>query len=265
MSKNITESFVKAKGLWNGTIDFEIEVLSAMYHLAVKRKKIPLEIMPGEFIQKNNRNPRRIITEEEFEKLLKYADPVFQDFLICGYETAMRVSEIINLTAGQVNLNVKYISGETVNYIDLGIFDTKTGARRTVPVSERLKEVLERRSEGLKPTERIFKSISSRTTVLYKMAEACRLANIPYGDKILNEKGEKIGIVFHCFRHTRTTRWVEMGFSDEIIRRATGHESLKSYRNYVKVSDVRYMMRLVEGQKEKEHKNDIKALAKTGK
>ena len=42
-----------------------------------------------------------------------------------------------------------------------------------------------------------------------------------------------------------------MGFSDEIIMRATGHESLKAYRHYIKRSDVRSIMRLVEDQREK--------------
>ncbi len=250
--------FRKTQGAADGTIDLEIELLSAIFHLAVKRKKIPPDAMPGEFIQKNNRNPRRIISEEEFEKLLECSDPDFQDFLLCGYETAMRLSEVLTLTAGQVFLNVKHISGETVSYIDLGIFDTKTRTRRTIPVSERLKKVLQRRLEGLKPDVLIFTGIS-RGLVNYKMSKACKMAAIPYGDRILNEKGEKIGVVFHCLRSTRTTRWVEMGFSDEIIRRATGHESLKAYRHYVRISDVRSLMRLVEGPQEKRHKNDITA------
>ena len=65
-------------------------------------------------------------------------------------------------------------------------------------------------------------------------------------------RGRRIGIVFHCFRHTRTTEWVKMGFSDEIIRRATGHKSLEAYRNYVKL-DPYAVMRLVE---EKNKKTD---------
>jgi hypothetical protein len=36
-----------------------------------------------------------------------------------------------------------------------------------------------------------------------------------------------------------------MGFSDEIIRRATGHKSLEAYQQYVKL-DPAAVMRLVE-------------------
>ena len=142
-----------------GTIDLEIAVLSAMFHLALKQKKIQADTMPGEFDKKNEVNPRPLITKEEFEKLLAESDPEFQDILTCGYESAMRSGEIRKLTAGQVHLNVKHISGETLDYIDLGIFDTKTEARRMVPVSARLKQILERRTKGLKPQDRVFKSM----------------------------------------------------------------------------------------------------------
>ncbi len=80
------------------------------------------------------------------------------------------------------------------------------------------------------------------------MRVICEKAGVPHGDKLLNKKGERIGIVFHCLRHTRTSKWIEMGFSDEIIRRATGHKSLEAYQRYVKLGP-QSVMRLVEGKK----------------
>ncbi len=112
--------------------------------------------MPGEFIVLAKTNPRRIITQEEFEKLLSYAKPDFSDMLICGYESGMRLQEICNLTASQVHLDIRHISGETLDYIDLGIFDTKNGARRTIPVSARLKEVLKRRLQNIAGEDYVF-------------------------------------------------------------------------------------------------------------
>ncbi len=153
-----------------------------------------------------------------------------------------------------------------MDYIDLGIFDTKNGTRRTVPVSARLKEVLERRIDNLGPEDYVFtdhkggKYTNVRTAG--KMRCLCKRAKVLYGDKLLNQKGERIGIVFHCFRHTRTTTWVEMGYSDEIIRRATGHKTLEAYQQYIKL-DPSAVMRLVEGQTElasmKRHTNGIKS------
>jgi integrase len=246
------------------TVNIEVAALSAMYNAAKKAKKIKADMLPGEFVIVESNNPRRIITDEEFEALVKNADPNFADVLICGYESAMRSSEIADLRAYQVRLDDQRISGGkalTVDYIDLGIFDTKTVARRTVPVSPRLKEVLKRRLRGLEPEDHVFADRAGRyysSRITRKMGFCCKRAGIVYGDKAINEKGERIGVVFHCLRHTRTTKWVEMGFSDEIIRRATGHKSLEAYRNYVKL-DPSVVMRLVEGSDRKRNKTGTKS------
>lgn len=76
--------------------------------------------------------------------------------LICAYESAMRLSEICNLPARKVKLDIQHISGEMVSYIDLGIMDTKTKTRRAVPVSAALRQVLGRRLEGLGPDDLVF-------------------------------------------------------------------------------------------------------------
>jgi len=236
------------QGAMDGTVDLEIQLLSAMYHLALKRKKINIDAMPGEFVKKGNFNPRRIVTKLEFEKLLNHAAPDFRDALVCGYESAMRSSEICKLTAGQIHLDMQHISGTILEYIDLGIFDTKTGARRTVPVSARLKEVLKRRIKNLTPDDHVFTNKGKRyykALITIQMKMTCDKAGVIYGDKPVNKKGARIGIVFHCLRHTRTTRWVEAGFSDEIVRRATGHRSLGAYQQYIKL-DPYAVMRLVE-------------------
>ena len=182
----------------------------------------------------------------------------FKDVLMCAYETAMRLGEICKLTAGQVKLDIQHISGDVLDYIDLGIFDTKTGARRTIPVSAELKEVLQRRIKDLDNEDPVFttKSDSKFTSsiIFKRFRNACQEAGIIYGDKPRNAKGERIGIVFHCLRHTRTSKWVDMGYSDEIIRRATGHKSLEAYQQYVKL-DPHAVMRLV---KETGDKNGTK-------
>lgn len=251
----------KGQGGADGTVDIEMAVLSAMYHMALKRKKINADVMPGEFVFARSKNPRRRITDDEFESILKNADHRFQDVLICGFETAMRISEIRKLTTEQVHLDVQHISGNIVDYIDLGIFDTKTGARRTIPVSQRLKAVLKRRMEGKESEDYVFTNSTGNTygTPLVSMLlkSACDRAGIVYGDRAVNKKGERIGVVFHCLRHTRTSKWVEMGYSDEIIRRATGHRSLQAYQQYIKL-DPHAVMRLVADKNFKTDNSGIK-------
>jgi len=165
----------------------------------------------------------------------------------------MRSGEIANLRAYQVHLNatVSEVPPVRADYIDLGIFDTKTKAQRTVPVSAELKEVLARRVEGLEPEDYVFTKEDGKpwnsNAIATRFKRLCDKVGIPHGDTLLNDKGERIGIVFHCLRHTRTTKWVEMGFSDEIVRRATGHKSLDAYQQYVKLNAGSVMLLVKEG------------------
>ena len=87
----------------------------------------------------------------------------------------------------------------------------------------------------------------------------CEKNGIIFSDKSVNEKGESTSIVFHCLRHTRTSRWIEMGFSDEIVRRTTGHKTLEAYQQYIKL-DPNVVMKLVEDKKPKRDKNGTKFL-----
>ncbi len=258
----------REKGAAHGTINLEIALMSHAYNLAVERKKISPDFLPGKSVLEQDRNPRPIISDEQYEKLLKHADSDFADVLVCAYESAMRSNEICNLRAYQVHLDeiISEVPRVEVDYIDLGIFDTKNGARRTVPVSPRLKEVLKRRLQHLESEDRVFTRTKQTQIspwnpglISRKMCYLCKKAELPHGDKLLNKKGERIGIVFHCLRHTRTTKWVEAGFSDEIVRRATGHKSLEAYQQYIKL-DPSAVMRLVATQEEKRYKNAIKSV-----
>jgi integrase len=251
-----------SSGAAEGTVNIEVVLLSAMFTEARKAKRIHADMVPGEFRTVDDKNPRPIMHDETFEILLEHAKSDFADFLVCGYESAMRSSEICNLRAYQIHLDERRISNGqamVVDYIDLGVFDTKTGARRTVPISSRLKEVLQRRLQGLESEDRVFTKEDGLPwnikMVSMRFKYACERAGIPHGDKLFNEKGERIGHVFHGLRHSRTSKWVQMGFSGEVVRRATGHKTLEAYQNYVKL-DPTAVMRLVS---EKRHTNDIKS------
>ena len=116
--------------------------------------------------------------------------------------------------------------------------------------------MLERRVKGLKDEDHVFtyqargrKELWNAQKIAYRLEKACRGAKIPYADKVFNQKGERIGIVFHCFRHTRISKWVEMGFSDEIVRRASGHKNLDAFKRYVHLGPSSVMMLVEKGDK----------------
>jgi len=245
------------QGAASKTIDFEVATLRAMFNEARKRNKIPADLMPAHFLIENSSIPRRLVTEDEYNALLKQADPNFRDFLVCGWESAMRSTENCELKISKVVFDQSRIvvnsQGQReqilASYIDLGVFDTKTGARRTIPISEELREVLELRMEGLSPDDYAFTNSRGKPynnrQIPHRLKACCERAKVPYGDKIeIDSDGKpyRPGIVFHSFRHTRVSLWVEMGFSDEIVRRASGHASLEAFKNYAKPDPGKVMV-----------------------
>jgi len=103
---------------------------------------------------------------------------------------------------------------------------------------------------GIGPDDFVFTNskgnpYTGKQAIAALMKSNCKLAKVKHGDKTINKSGDREGIVFHSLRHTRITKWVEAGFSDEIIRRASGHHSLSAYRAYVNIKDAAPIMNLV--------------------
>lgn len=71
----------------------------------------------------------------------------------------------------------------------------------------------------------------------------------------------KNGFVCHCLRYTRTLEWVTVGYSDEIIGRATRQKSLKVFQRYVHL-DVSSIMRFFSDQKSQTGQQQDKIAAK---
>lgn len=151
--------FRRKGGLKDITIDYELRILKNMYNLAIKRRKIPFEFKPQEFFMADEINPRRVVSLGEFQSLLKHSDNDFKDLLTCSWCTGMRISKILGLTAGQIYLNENFIvDGEKcrLDYIYLGVMETKTKTERIIPVDSMLKAVLIRRLKGLQADDSVF-------------------------------------------------------------------------------------------------------------
>jgi integrase len=77
----------------------------------------------------------RILSDEEYTDLIKAAPRYLQRVLIGFYETAMRKSELINLTWDKVD--------ERAGVIRLGAADTKENDKRLIPITPQLRAVLD--------------------------------------------------------------------------------------------------------------------------
>lgn len=127
--------------------------------------------------------------------------------------TAMRHGEIDRLQWSQI--------GEQ----DIQVHETKNPKNRYVPITPRIREILQRRASETRSRFVFTRSGQMQPKFYEVFAAAVRAAGVPYG-KELN------AIRFHDTRHTTTTDLVRQGMDFETIRSITGHASTEMVLYY---------------------------------
>lgn len=107
----------------------------------------------------------RILTPEEFERMLNAAPEYLKPILLCAYHTGMRRGEILNLTWDRVDLK----SG----FIRLKESDTKTGEARSIPLGRELVEVLQRLPKAIHPEGKPLPNVFTRHGQPIKSIRQC--------------------------------------------------------------------------------------------
>jgi integrase len=78
----------------------------------------------------------RVLTPEEFQRMVNSSPDYLKPVLVCAYHTGMRRGEILGLTWDRVDMKT--------GFIRLREIDTKTGEGRNIPIGRELGEVLRR-------------------------------------------------------------------------------------------------------------------------
>jgi integrase len=164
---------------------------------------------------KENNERDRILSIEEFTRLLAACPEYLKPIVKLAYHTGMRKSEILSLTWGKVDLKE--------GFIRLKPEDTKTHEKRLVPLNRELVEMFKAMPRGLpgvKVFTRLGKPIKSIREIFDK---ACKQARI-------ND------FTFHDFRHTAINNWRLQGHDYFRIMAATGHKTMNVFKRYNTVS-----------------------------
>jgi integrase len=118
----------------------ELACLKHMFNVVRKglielKGGVPTEnpVSAVEFLEEHNIRDR-VLTPEEFARMLEILPDYLKPVLQCAYHTGMRKGEILGLTWDRVDLKA--------GFIRLKGIDTKTGEARSIPIGRELRQVL---------------------------------------------------------------------------------------------------------------------------
>lgn len=199
------------------TVNREIACLKTIFNKAVKDGRAEHNPCQGLKMLKENNERNRVLSPEEYARLLAHCPSHLKPVVKLAYHTGMRQGEILSLTWGQVDLREGFIHLRPEN--------CKTQEGRAVPLSRELVEILKSLRQGLPMPHMPVFTYAGRSvgSIKRSFATAVRKAGIE-------------DFTFHDLRHTYINNRRLEGHDYFRIMAATGHKTLSVFKRYNTVS-----------------------------
>ncbi len=210
-----------------------LEVIRLVFNFAIRkgyREKENPFLRHGQRVvqmaREHGRN-RRLLPEEE-SRLLAHAGPHLQSLIIAALEAGCRRGELLSLRWRDIVVDAH----GNFQTISLRAENTKTDTARRVPISPRLRAVLEMRrtgpdGESLGPDTFVFGDECGGRVGEFKVAW--------YGT--LRRAGTR-DLTFHDLRHEFGSRLIEAGVSLLTVSHLYGHKSIATTARYLNASET---------------------------
>jgi integrase len=200
----------------DATINRKLAVVSKFFSEAVKRGRAKTRpILPR---RKERKGRIRFITPEEEEQIIQLFtqwDKIsFLDFLLVLVDTGMRRGEL------QKSLTVRDLDFKTGM---ISIWENKGNEPRSVPMTARVREILQRRSK-IHPMG-----------ILFDYSNDWCLENWAQLRSVMGLAEDK-EFVPHCLRHTLASRLAQRGVSMAVIQLWLGHKTISQTMRYSHLS-----------------------------
>lgn len=197
------------------TVNREIALFKTIFNKAISNGKAERNPTKGVKQLKENNERDRVLSPEEFIRLLAHCPAHLRPIVKLAYHTGMRRGEILNLNWGQVDLKE--------GFIRLRPEDTKTNEGRLVPLNREMVEIFQAMPRGL-PAVPVFTYRGKPFELLRKgLKAACQKAGIE-------------DFTFHDLRHTFINDRRQEGHDYFRIMAATGHKTMSVFKRYNTVS-----------------------------
>jgi integrase len=202
-------SSLKSKGNANGTINRKLSVLCKTLKHA--DECVQLKRMPVIHRKREPEGRIRFMSPEEEVSVMHTLDqwslPDLKDSITTLIDTGLRRSELCRLTKADVSVGM------------LNLWKTKNHRARSVPMTKRVQEIIDRR-------------IGSGTAKLF-----------PIHPETLSDHWDRVrwhlgmdDFVLHCFRHTTASRLVQRGVSLATVQQWMGHKTITTTLRYAHLS-----------------------------
>jgi integrase len=201
------------------SINREVEVMKRIFNLAL-REEMVIKNPCWKVTRLSEQNARdRVLSKEEFDKLVKELPQHASDIVTVAYYTGMRAGEIFGLTWDRVNTKE--------GYFNLTSKDTKTGEARHVYFNGPVKTILGRLAK--------VRPISHRFVFTYRGSP---VKSIKYSLIKALKKAEIKDFRFHDLRHTYVSNARKAGVDRTVIMKLTGHKTLSMFTRYNSVDEA---------------------------
>jgi len=199
------------------TVEKEFALGRRMFNVARKTWRITgsnsnpfADIEFRKLLPYNNEKNRIVSNEEEAALLAACGDNILmQDIIVFALNTACRFGEVLSVSLKHINLSQRVITMQA----------SKGGRTKTIPISDRLYQMLSRRLQT--QIRNINGKLFDISYVSAKEAyrRAVKLSNLQ-------------GVCFHTLRHTCISRWCMAGVPDNLILDMVGWQSSVMLRRY---------------------------------
>ena len=220
---NEYKSLRRSDGIATSSINRELALMKHAFTLAIREwgwvddnpvKRIAMEKEPP---------PRdRWLTYEEEEQLLLAAPNWLGPMIVFAVETGCRKGEMFSLGWNAVDLFGKVIT----------IDGTKTGEKRSIPLTGRAVEILNARRKQRAGVRSVIRSLKGNLVFNYPEGQKVDSYKMDWAfKKALEETGVE-GFRWHDLRHTFASRLAQAGVETYTIQRLMGHRSFTTTQRY---------------------------------
>lgn len=193
------------QGLSPATIDMEIKIAQTAVTKAFDNDMIDGRALKAfrkvkRKLKKGSNARKRILTSDEYLRLIDNALPHLRPILITAYNTGMRAGELRLLKWSYID--------RKEGFIRLPAKVTKEKRAKSIPINHHVARILDSITHALLH-DFVFtyrgRCISHKGGLKKSFATSCRKANIPCGRKVEN------GFIFHDIRRTVKTNMLNAG------------------------------------------------------